>query len=422
MNSMKCRIQLADIRPSEGNPRQDMGDLEQLAHSIAATGGEPVNPLIVVRDGSIYRLVDGERRYRALKMLDATEADCIVFMDFPEAMEAIAAMATDDKKLLTDEERSRGFQTMLVLGVEEGEGAAAAGIEVEQFRRARRAAKAIKPETARIPGLEALIVAGDDDFTDEEMVEIIDAETSGGGVAYVAEGIRRRKRNQANAAAIIEALPEEVDVYASQAAMRDAAEGKGLALTFRRAISKPKDAPDGAGARAYDGSTLAAYAEGSFVCVYEMYEDGEDDQDADEAAESARAEEISARNAAIASLHATWEAAIARDPGLLAALDQVAVEARSMPLWADAPEDGDEGALRCILEDAIGSSPSMWERAQAFGEVIRYTSLDADNAKASARALVAAYDALADVGAWEPTDDDEALRDYAVTRLGGADA
>lgn len=417
MNSMKCRIQLADIRPSEGNPRQDMGDLEQLAHSIEATGGEPVNPLVVVRDGSIYRLVDGERRYRALKMLDATEVDCIVFVDFSEAMEAIAAMATDDKKLLTDEERSRGFQTMLVLGVEEGEGAAAAGIEVEQFRRARRAARAIKPETARIPGLEALIAAGDDDFTDEEMAEIIEAETNGSGVAYVAEGIRRRKRDAANVAAIIEELPDEVDVYASHDAMRDAAERAGRELTFRRSISKPKDAPRAADVAALGGS-LVAYADGSFVYVYEMYEDAEHEQDAEAERHAA---EVSERNGALASLHAMWEAAIARDPGLLAALDQVAVEARSMPWWADAPEDGDEDALWGILEDAIGSSPSMWERAQAFGDVLRYTSLDAYNAKSSARALVDAYDALADVGAWEPTDDDEALREHATKILGAED-
>lgn len=39
------------------------------ARSIEATGGEPLNPPVVVADGNVYRIVDGERRYRALSSI-----------------------------------------------------------------------------------------------------------------------------------------------------------------------------------------------------------------------------------------------------------------------------------------------------------------------------------------------------------------
>ena len=33
----------------------------------AVNPGEPVNPIVVVEDGGIYRIVDGERRYKAMR-------------------------------------------------------------------------------------------------------------------------------------------------------------------------------------------------------------------------------------------------------------------------------------------------------------------------------------------------------------------
>ena len=66
MEASKCRVALRDIVPSKTNPRGDFGDISALAETIRATGGEPVNPPVLVRDGNICRIVDGERRYRAL--------------------------------------------------------------------------------------------------------------------------------------------------------------------------------------------------------------------------------------------------------------------------------------------------------------------------------------------------------------------
>lgn len=69
MQFEKKSVRLGDIRPSEQNPREDFGDIGALARSIEATGGEPLNPPVVVADGNVFRIVDGERRYRALSSI-----------------------------------------------------------------------------------------------------------------------------------------------------------------------------------------------------------------------------------------------------------------------------------------------------------------------------------------------------------------
>lgn len=122
MEASKCRVALRDIVPSETNPRGDFGDIAALAETIRATGGEPVNPPVLVRDGNICRIVDGERRYRALCEIygegSEREVDAIVYDTLDEANELVAMLATDDKKPLTEAEVSRGVQQMLVLGVD----------------------------------------------------------------------------------------------------------------------------------------------------------------------------------------------------------------------------------------------------------------------------------------------------------------
>lgn len=76
MQFEKKSVRLGDIRPSGQNPREDFGDIGALARSIEATGGEPLNPPVVVADGNVYRIVDGERRYRALSSIYGETARC----------------------------------------------------------------------------------------------------------------------------------------------------------------------------------------------------------------------------------------------------------------------------------------------------------------------------------------------------------
>ena len=135
---------LSSVRPSGVNPRRDFGDIDALADTIRATGGMPVNPIVAVRDGNVYRIVDGERRYRALRKIYRSAPDTPVEVlaadSMDEADELVAMLATDDKQPLTDEERARGVQGMLLLGVDEQKVARAARVGADKVSAARRMA------------------------------------------------------------------------------------------------------------------------------------------------------------------------------------------------------------------------------------------------------------------------------------------
>lgn len=122
MGVLRARVRLADIVPSGQNPRRDFGDIQALARAIESTGGEPVNPPVLVADGNVFRIVDGERRYRALRELYGADPDrevaALVYDGLDEANEVVAMLATDDKRQLTESERARGVQQMLLLGVD----------------------------------------------------------------------------------------------------------------------------------------------------------------------------------------------------------------------------------------------------------------------------------------------------------------
>ncbi len=137
----RMTVPLRDIRPSGQNPRRDFGDIGALAETIRATGGEPVNPPVLVRDGNVFRIVDGERRYRALVKIYGKDSDrgvaALVYDALDDANEAVAMMATDDKRQLAEEERARGVQQMLLLGVDAERVAAASRATRGQVAAAR---------------------------------------------------------------------------------------------------------------------------------------------------------------------------------------------------------------------------------------------------------------------------------------------
>lgn len=146
-------LELARVAPDPNNPRGEFGDLEALAASFELNGerpGEPVNPPAVVRDGAVWRIVDGERRYRAMMAAKKKEATFLVCEDMDEANAMVAMMATDDKLQLTDEERSRGVQQMLLLGVDEGTVERAGRLEKGSARRVRRGMGATGEKAAQM--------------------------------------------------------------------------------------------------------------------------------------------------------------------------------------------------------------------------------------------------------------------------------
>lgn len=202
MQFEKRAVRLGDIRPSEQNPREDFGDIGALARSIEATGGEPLNPPVVVADGNVYRIVDGERRYRALSSIygEDREVSALVAESMDEANELVAMLATDDKRQLTEAERARGVQQMLVLGVDEQRIERASRATAGQIRAARKLRGRI--DAGVQVTLEQLEAASA--FDDEKDVEAVLA--AGEGWAGKADSIRRRVERE-------EAKAEDYDAF-----------------------------------------------------------------------------------------------------------------------------------------------------------------------------------------------------------------
>lgn len=201
MQFEKRQVRLGDIRPSGQNPREDFGDIGALARSIEATGGEPLNPPVVVADGNVFRIVDGERRYRALSSLygEDREVSALVADTMDEANELVAMLATDDKRQLTEAERARGVQQMLVLGVDEQRIERASRATAGQIRAARKLRGSIEGRQVTLDQLEAASA-----FDDEKDVEAVLA--AGEGWAGKADSIRRRVERE-------EAKAEDYDAF-----------------------------------------------------------------------------------------------------------------------------------------------------------------------------------------------------------------
>lgn len=202
MQFEKRQVRLGDIRPSGQNPREDFGDIGALARSVEATGGEPLNPPVVVADGNVYRIVDGERRYRALSSIygEDREVSALVADTMDEANELVAMLATDDKRRLTEAERARGVQQMLVLGIDEQRIERASRATAGQIRAARKLRGRI--DAGVQVTLEQLEAASA--FDDEKDVEAVLA--AGDGWAGKADSIRRRVERE-------EARAEDYDAF-----------------------------------------------------------------------------------------------------------------------------------------------------------------------------------------------------------------
>ncbi len=114
------QIKLSDIVPDENNPRKDFGDLNALARTFEANTyapGQPYNAIVVVTDGPVYRIADGERRYRAMLINGVEVCNAVVCGDYEEADSMIAMLASDAKEPLTEAERANAVQRALLLGV-----------------------------------------------------------------------------------------------------------------------------------------------------------------------------------------------------------------------------------------------------------------------------------------------------------------
>lgn len=355
--SEKRSVPISAVAPSGQNPRQDFGDIEALARTIRATGGQPVNPIVVVRDGDAYRIVDGERRYRALVEIGAETADVLVCDDWGEAEEAVAMIATDDKKGLTEEERARGFQSMLALGVSDEVAGAASGLEPSVVRRVRRVAAEAPEQTT----LDAMIAASEFEDPDERSLVL-------GAVSP--EHTARRIR-------------AEHEEAASRAGLRAAAEEAGAEVDWRdvRAPSRWSPRDDGLRFRAFMSTAsdvgLAVGLEGAVAWPsgrgWDLWSPVHDEEGLTDAERSERAERLrTASGAAFVELRSSlmrWVVGLDGVPRDLASLVRSA-RASAAALADDMGVAEGDAYLAAVLDSAPSTYEALeyvWRMSTAWG-------------------------------------------------------
>ncbi len=117
-------LPLSKILPDPNQPRKvfDQAELESLAASIRELG--VLSPITVVKENGYYRLIAGERRWRAAAMAGLSEIPCIL-RSFDQEKRRIAALVENlQRRDLDPFEEAVGIQDLIVgCGITQAEAA-----------------------------------------------------------------------------------------------------------------------------------------------------------------------------------------------------------------------------------------------------------------------------------------------------------
>jgi ParB family chromosome partitioning protein len=103
-------IPIEDIAPNPDQPRQALGDLDELTASIREQG--ILEPLLVRRVGTRYQIIAGERRYRAAVEAGLGELPCVVRETSDAGMMELALVENMQRKDLTPFEEADGLTVL----------------------------------------------------------------------------------------------------------------------------------------------------------------------------------------------------------------------------------------------------------------------------------------------------------------------
>lgn len=112
-DSLVMEIPISQIDPNQSQPRKafDGDKLNELAESIRQKG--LLQPILVVRDGQRYRIIAGERRYRASRLAGLSTVPCLV-RDFDEAQQLEAALIENiQREDLNPIEEAQAIQSLI---------------------------------------------------------------------------------------------------------------------------------------------------------------------------------------------------------------------------------------------------------------------------------------------------------------------
>lgn len=106
-------IDIDEIAPNESQPRKTFNKekLEELARSIKTHG--VIQPIVVRKQGSHYKVVAGERRWRAARIAGLSEVPCIVRELTDEQNMLVAIIENVQREDLNPIEEARGIRAMI---------------------------------------------------------------------------------------------------------------------------------------------------------------------------------------------------------------------------------------------------------------------------------------------------------------------
>ena len=112
-DSLVREIPISDLDPSPTQPRKAFDDesISQLAESIRQKG--LLQPILVVQEGERYRIVAGERRYRACRFAGLASVPCLI-RDFDESEQLEAALIENiQREDLNPIDEARAIQSLI---------------------------------------------------------------------------------------------------------------------------------------------------------------------------------------------------------------------------------------------------------------------------------------------------------------------
>ena len=106
-------LRITQVEPNTNQPRRSFDDdkIDELAESIKEHG--IIQPIIVVKNGEMYKIVAGERRWRAAKKLGLKEVPVVIrnYSEFEIAQ--IALIENLQRENLNPIEEAIGYQTLM---------------------------------------------------------------------------------------------------------------------------------------------------------------------------------------------------------------------------------------------------------------------------------------------------------------------
>lgn len=236
-------LDLDQIKPHDGNVRRNLGDLTELAASIAGQG--VLQPLVVARTGNDYVLIAGHRRLAAAKEAGLTNVPCVIRTDLDTRAAQLQAMLTENLQRtdLTVMEEAVAYEQLQLLGVKPAAIAKTTGRSKKTVDSRLRLMSL--PEQTRAGIDDGQITLADAEWLtqyadDQELMDVAAKAGSGRDARWRVEALLRervwKQQEAERAKAAAESKPTQADQERARA--HEAASQRRQQLTDMREISR----------------------------------------------------------------------------------------------------------------------------------------------------------------------------------------